>query len=151
MIKRIQWDEPDQVRYLYDLQRQAYLIEANLIGSMNLPPLKESFDQFQNCGETFYGWFEGDELAGAISITLENEELTICRLAVHPNHFRKGIGQNLLRFVERHFADIGRMNVSTGRDNTPAINLYMQNGFHMVKEIEAEPRLFIRLFTKEGS
>nr|MDH3164044.1 hypothetical protein [Bacillus licheniformis] len=41
--------------------------------------------------ETFIGSFEGEELAGIASFIHTAEKLTICRLAVHPVHFRKGI------------------------------------------------------------
>lgn len=148
MIKRINWHERKEVQSVYDLQRAAYFIEAKLIGTMNLPPLKESFKQFRECEETFFGYYKDQELAGAISFTLEEGALTICRLVVHPNHFRQGIAKSLLQFIEHKVKNVLRINVATGRENTPAVTFYIKNGFRAVKDVEVEPGLFIRLFIK---
>lgn len=149
MIKQIHWDDEKLVYELYNLQRVAYVIEAEIIGSMDLPPLKETFDQFQSCHETFFGWFENKgELAGAVSVTINGEVLTICRLVVHPTFLRNGIGSKLLGFINNRYSGVKQMNVATGRDNTPATNLYLKHDFEIVKDQEVEPGLFIRLFTK---
>lgn len=148
IIKRINWHERKEIQCVYELQRAAYFIEAKLIGTMNLPPLKESIEQFRNCEETFFGYYKGQELAGAISVSLEEGALTICRLVVHPNHFRQGIAQRLLQFIEHNIENVWRINVATGKENTPAVALYIKNGFRAVEDVEVEPGLFIRLFIK---
>lgn len=149
MIKQIDWDDNKLVFELYNLQRAAYLIEAEIIGSMNLPPLRETFDQFQSCQETFFGWFEENgELAGAVSVTVTGNVLTICRLVVHPTYLRKGIGSKLLAFINTRYSSLKQMDVATGRDNAPATNLYLKNGFEVVKDHEVEPGMHIRLFSK---
>ncbi|MGG5253552.1 GNAT family N-acetyltransferase [Neobacillus sp. SM06] len=148
MIRLIERHDNKLVRELYELQRAAYLVEAEYLSTKNIPPLNESFDQFQACGELFFGYFVGEKLAAAISIIQEEKSLTICRLVVHPNHFRKGVGQQLLRYIDRQFADSTAINVATGRDNIPAIKLYLKNGYQAVGDVEVEPGLFIRMFSK---
>lgn len=148
MIEKIDFQNNRLVRVLFELQRASYKIEADLIGFDEIPPLKESLDEFCQSGEEFLGYFEKNELAGAISYTIEGEELTICRMVVHPNHFRKGIAQGLLSAVEVNFPEIEVFKVSTGKDNAPARNLYLKNGFASVGDIEVAPSFYITLFEK---
>lgn len=96
--------------------------------------------------ETFFGYFIGEELAGAISFTNDNNELTICRMVVDPNHFRKGIAQALLKFIEKEHPDLTMMKVSTGKDNAPAKSFYLKNGFILVGDLEVVPGLYISNF-----
>lgn len=148
MIKEINFRDVRLVMELYNLQRTSYRIEADLINFYEIPPLVETIEELKKCGETFIGYFAGDELAGAISYTKEEREVTICRMIVHPNHLRKGIAQELLAFVEINLSDYTIIKVSTGKDNTPAKNLYLKNGFHLVGEMEVVPGLFISNFEK---
>ncbi|MGG3470745.1 GNAT family N-acetyltransferase [Neobacillus pocheonensis] len=148
MIKEINFRDDRLVKELYELQRASYRIEADLINFYEIPPLVETIEELKNCGETFIGYFVGDELAGAISFTNKERKVTICRMVVHPNHLRKGIAQELLACVEINLSDYTVINVSTGKDNTPAKNLYLKNGFHLVGDIEVVPGLFISNFEK---
>jgi len=149
MIKALDLHNPKILEQLFELQRTSYLIEAQLIDFYEIPPLKESIEELKVCGETFLGYFEGEYLAGAMSYTLEDRELTICRMVVHPSHFRKGIAQKLLKKMEEHHQEIPVLNVSTGKDNTPAKNLYLKNGFQYVSDFEVIPGVFISHFKKE--
>jgi ribosomal protein S18 acetylase RimI-like enzyme len=148
MIKKIDFQDITLVVSLFELQRASYMVEANIIGFDDIPPLKESFDEFLNCPETFLGYFEGEELAGAVSYTIDRHELTICRMVVSPNHFRKGIAQNLLNSVESNHQGILVFKVSTGKDNDPAKNLYLKNGFRLIEELEVAPNFFISNYEK---
>jgi hypothetical protein len=120
MIKRIDFQDIHLTKKLFELQRASYHVEAELIGFFDLPPLKESFEEFQRCDETFLGYFYEDELTGALSFTTDGEELTICRMVVHPNHFCKGIAQMLLYDLEENNPESTILKVSTGKDNFPA-------------------------------
>jgi ribosomal protein S18 acetylase RimI-like enzyme len=151
MIRRIDFNNRETVEQLFLLQRAAYLVEAELINFFDIPPLKENLDELLNCGEQFFGLFEGKELAGAISFTNEGEFLTICRTVVHPNHFRKGIAQKLLQTVEEVHSEYPILSVSTGKDNTPAKNLYMKNGYKHVGDVEVAPNFYISNFEKRRS
>jgi len=148
MIKNLDLHNLDLVKELHELQRASYLIEAKLINFFEIPPLKETVEELTVCGESFLGYFEGENLAGAISYTIDGEELTICRMVVHPNHFRKGIAQKLLKTVEELYKKNTVLKVSTGKDNNPAKRLYLKNGYKLVGDLEVVPGLFISNFEK---
>lgn len=149
MIDKIDFHDKNIVQELFELQKISYLIEAKLIDFYEIPPLIETFEELLDCGEIFLGYMEDDELIGALSYTIENEVLTICRMIVHPNHFRKGIAQQLLTAVEEKHPEIRVFLVSTGKDNFPAKKLYQKNGYVLIEEIEVVPGLFISNFKKE--
>ncbi|OLS36854.1 GNAT family N-acetyltransferase [Bacillus sp. MRMR6] len=149
MIRKIDLENQTLIQELFSLQRLAYLIEAKLINFYDIPPLKESIEELIECGETFLGYFEDDELAGAVSFTKKREELTICRMVVHPNHFRKGIAHKLLTAVEEMEPAVPIIRVSTGKDNFPAKKLYQKNDYQLETEIEVAPGLYISSLKKE--
>ncbi|MFK9090397.1 GNAT family N-acetyltransferase [Bacillus salipaludis] len=151
MIKKLDLHNLSLVKELFELQTASYLVEAKLIDFFEIPPLKETMDELKECGESFFGFFEREKLAGALSYTIDGEELTICRMVVHPNHFRKGIAQRLLDEVENNKKDFRVFKVSTGKDNTPAKSLYLKNGYKLVGDLEVVPGLFISNFEKRRS
>jgi ribosomal protein S18 acetylase RimI-like enzyme len=162
-IRHLSIQDLAQARTVLALQRAAYQVEAELIGSADIPPLHETLAALQQCGEIFYGYWLDDGLAGAISykripasaqaaqvpaIKKQGTILDIYRLIVHPCYFRRGIGRALLQFVENLESDIERLIVSTGRDNLPAKRLYTAAGFSPVRDEEIVPGLYVTHFEK---
>ncbi len=117
------------------LQQKAYAVEAEIIGFRNLPPLRETTANLRGCGEMFYGCHDNDELVGVISLDTHVGHALVCRLAVHPRHFRKGIASALLLYAEAQTASPGEfgMEVSTAALNRPAVQLYLKHGFEIAQ------------------
>ncbi|MGG1660360.1 GNAT family N-acetyltransferase [Brevibacillus sp. NRS-1366] len=148
MIQSLAITNQDTVQQIWILQQASYRVEAQLIGWDDLPPLRESVDDLMNCQETFVGYTEGRELAGAISFKLEGTTLDIHRMMVHPDHFRKGIASKLLQHVEKTQPDWQKMIVSTGALNEPAIKLYQRHGFRVVEQKAVAPGLELSFLEK---
>jgi ribosomal protein S18 acetylase RimI-like enzyme len=140
--------QPEAVRVL-ELQRVSYRIEAELIGSILIPPLRETLLEFQSCGEVFHGFFEAGRLLGFISHKLKETVLDIHRVAVHPDGFRRGIARQLLEFVLKLEPSATRAIVQTGSLNIPACKLYLSFGFEILETKEVAPGLELTLFAKE--
>ncbi len=104
--------------------------------------------RLKHCGETFFGYFLGEELCGAISFKIEKDVMDIHRLIVHPQFFRKGIAKMLLDFIESNLEDIENIIVSTGSKNIPALNFYKKNGFTKIGETRVNERLSLTSFKK---
>ncbi|KAF0819975.1 MULTISPECIES: GNAT family N-acetyltransferase [unclassified Cytobacillus] len=147
MIKEINIKDRKAAQQVLRVQLQAYKIEAEIIEYPDLPPLKETADTLRITGETFFGYFIGEELCGAISFKENKDVIDIHRLIVHPEHFRKGIAQKLLNYIERR-PMIGKMIVTTGSKNTPAVAFYLKNGFSEVERININESLTITAFEK---
>ena len=146
MIIRIRDLESDYGQQLFKLQKEAYKVEAEMIGFADIPPLLETYEQFIHCHETFLCYLKGDALAGAISYTKENGQMLICRMVVHPDYF----GRVLLHALQLH-VDWEKISVSTGKMNLPARKLYEKNGFTHKEDVEAAPRLSISIYEKQHS
>lgn len=148
MIQSIAIKNTDIAQKIWILQQAAYRVEAQIIGWDDLPPLRETVADLMNSGETFVGYIEAGELAGAISFKQEDGILDIHRMMVHPDHFRKGIASKLLQHVETVQQDWQRIIVSTGALNEPAAQLYVRHGFVLVEEKEVTPGLKLSFFEK---
>lgn len=150
MIEQLRVEELETARKIWQVQIPSYQVEAKLINFDQIPPLRESVEDLQRCEETFYGYWIGEELAGAISYKREGDALDIHRMMVHPQHFRKGVASKLLAFVEQVEEGVQRILVATGARNVPAVNLYLRHGFHQVGEQEVAPGVFLALFEKSA-
>lgn len=148
MIKRIDITKKEQAVRVLQVQLLSYKIEASLIGSSDIPPLHDTAYSLQYCGETFYGYWEVEKLCGVISMKVENDELDIHRLVVHPDHFKKGIAQKLLSFIEQQYP-VPLIKVATASLNLPAIQLYRKNGFEKVREEKVSTGLSLSFFEKQ--
>jgi len=134
------------VQRVLAIQQASYAIEAALIGTFNIPTLHDTVESLQKSGEVFYGFWVDGEIAGLIACTYDGHTLDICRMAVHPDYFRRGIASALLTFVQAVSADVPRIIVATGSRNKPAKKLYMQHGFVQTGEQEVEPGVFLSFF-----
>ena len=148
MIRKINIADPQVAEDVLSVQIPSYETEAKLINSYNIPPLKDTIKNLQQSGETFYGYYIKDILGGVISFKIENNILDIHRLFVYPDHFRKGIANYLLDYVQINEKDFHMITVSTGSENVPAINFYEKSGFIKIKEIVVESGLPITLLEK---
>ncbi len=148
MIKQLNvWDDKT-AEQIVDLQKKAYVMEAELIGFYDIPPLKDTVDDVKHCDEIFYGYYEDDVLAGLISYKLEEEVLDIYRVAVRPEYFRRGIARQMVEFIQTNNKGIRKTIVSTGLKNQPAVSLYLKLGFKKVREVEVAHDVYIACFEK---
>lgn len=148
MINRLEIEHFETAKQVLSIQIPSYRMEAELINFYDIPPLKDTVETLQACGETFYGYYCDGELAGAISYKREQNIIDIHRLFVHPAHFRKSIARSLLLHIPEVEQDIVKIIVSTGQKNTPAKNLYRMHGFIPIQEIEVAPQFFLTCFEK---
>lgn len=149
MIKKIDMTDSELAKEVLAIQIPSYKIEAEIIDFYDIPPLKDNVATLQQCGETFFGYYSREELCGVISIKMENGIIDICRLMVHPDHFRKGIAKLLLDFVERDKANFDAITVSTGTRNIPAVSFYLKSGFLKNGEVQVAENVSLTLFKKE--
>ena len=133
------------------VQRRAYQVEAELIGTDAIPPLREDVDGLRACGETFLGAFDRERLAGFASWKFDGDTLDIHRLAVEPEFFRRGIGVALVRAVLTAEPDARRWIVQTGAANDPARMLYAREGFAEVGERMVGGGVRVTLFERTVS
>lgn len=149
MITKIDITNPDISKEVLNIQIPSYNVEAKIIDFYDIPPLKDTVQSLQQCGETFYGYYLNKELCGVISIKVEDRIIDIHRLMVHPKHFRKGIAKKLLNFIEIELDSFEAIVVSTGTKNEPAVSFYLRNGFLKLEETTITEYLSLTTFKKQ--
>jgi len=149
LIKKIDITNPDVSREVLKIQIPSYNVEAKIINFYDIPPLKDTVQSLQQCGETFFGYYLNKELCGVISIKVDDKVIDIHRLMVHPKRLRKGIAKKLLNFIEIELKRFEAIVVSTGTKNEPAVSFYLKNGFLKVEETMITECLSLTTFKKK--
>jgi GNAT superfamily N-acetyltransferase len=112
------------------------------------PALSRNIRSASGSEERFYGYFDEEELLGAISLLLKEQEGLISRLMVHPDHFRKGIASRLLNCVLNLDYAVQAFKVYTGELNKPAVQLYLKHGFSRVGKVEVKEGIQLSEFKR---
>lgn len=125
-----------------ELQRAAYQVEADLVGSTDIPPLHESLSELMAASVRWRGIRIDDEIVAAIAFTQDGSHIDIDRLVVAPGRMRLGYGSALLSSLDPGAAIV----VSTGSENRPACDFYLRHGFTEAGESEPVPGLAVTHF-----
>lgn len=132
MIALLEHNTTNIAADIYEIFQASYRIEAQLIGTLNFPPLQRTVSDIAQSLTMFYGAKIDSALAGVIEIEYNNKQLSINSLTVSPDFFRRGIAGQLMRHVLTVF-EIEHAVVETASVNMPAIELYKKHGFVQFK------------------
>lgn len=149
MIQLINHRDGKVAESILSIQIPAYKVEADLIGFNGIPQLLDTVENIKKSRELFLGKLDSSKLVGFISYEETAELIDICRLVVDPNHFRKGIASELLKYLLKVYANEKKVVVSTGAKNIPAITLYERNNFKKFADIEIEKNFYITQLSHE--
>ena len=132
MITELDNSNGEIAKQIYTVFQNSYKIEAQLIGTVEFPPLLRSAKNIESAQTQFYGFSENKHLAAVIEIVIKDKQLEINSLTVHPSYFRQGIADKLISYVLNNI-NLTRAVVETAVVNIPAINLYKKHGFVVFK------------------
>lgn len=149
MFQKLDLSSDEIAQEVYRIQKAAYRIEAELLGTDEIPPLQESYEGLQTVDELFVGFYRDLRLVGVLSYKVEGRTIDIYRLFVDPRVFRQGIGRQLLDYVDQMHDECQKMIVSTGHKNLPAIQFYTKHGFEKESEEILSENLTIINFAKK--
>jgi GNAT superfamily N-acetyltransferase len=134
--------------HLLELQRSAYSVEAALIGDDRIPPLHESEQDLLSARLHWVVILDGDQIAGALGYSVEEDSVDIDRLMIGPRYHRRGLGSAL---VTRVMSLKARTIVATGRENAPARALYEALGFTHDADIEPAAGLWVSQYSRDSN
>ncbi len=128
MIKRAEYKDLQEILYL---QYLAYQSEAELFGSKEIPPLKQTLaeviEEFNN-GIILKLTDENGTIIGSVRAAEKNGTVYIGKLMVHPDHRCKGYGTKLLSEIESCYPD-RRYELFTSTRSVDNIRLYEKVGY----------------------
>ena len=141
-IEVLDKSDKSKLARIFQIQMLAYQIEAGILEVETLPPLQESIGGFISSKVDILIYLVDDSPLGAIFLEREKDSIAINKLVVDPKQFRKGIGRELVTHAIGRYLGL-KFKVSTGKKNSPAINLYNSLGFKIVNEQVVEDSLIL--------
>ncbi|MBR1970122.1 MAG: GNAT family N-acetyltransferase [Clostridia bacterium] len=153
MVRQALKEEKEKVIKFYDVVIEANnKAEINLRWQKNIHPSHKLLNESVDNGELFIYEEKGDILGACIMNKSFNEsylqiewgvDVQLCELGiihvfgVHPECFRKGIGEKLLNGVKEYARKnkIKAIRLDVFKINTPAVKLYEKLGFLRMGEI----------------
>jgi len=139
MIKQIQvFEFPAAVEVIrasfITVAKEFDLTEENCPRHTAFSTTAEELQKHLNWGWLMYGFYEGERLAGYVSLSKSREtesEYELHNIGVLPEFRHKGYGKELIEFCKNKVKEIGGNKITLGmiEENIRLKNWYMQNGF----------------------
>lgn len=143
--------EPADAGEVLTLQRAAFVQEALIYGSPDMPPLTQTLEELQaelaeNLGLVAV---DGARMVGALRARVDGDLLLVGRIAIAPDRAGEGIGSALLEAVERRGAAAGASEAElfTGSLSEANQRLYERVGYaetQRVPEDDGTEQVFLR-------
>lgn len=134
-------DEDDAGEVL-TLQRAAFVSEALIYGTPDMPPLTQSLDEVaaelvENLGCVALA---GTRMVGAVRARLDGDLLLVGRIAIAPDRAGEGIGTTLLQAVEERGMDAGATaaELFTGSLSDANLRLYRRLGYVETERVQGD-------------
>ncbi len=121
----------NDLQEILQLQYLAYQSEADLFGSRDIPPLKQTIDEVVeefNSGVILKMVDDKNAIIGSVRAIECDGTVFIGKLMVHPDHRHKGYGTMLLCEIEKCFPD-KRYELFTSTRSLDNIRLYQKLGY----------------------
>jgi len=128
MIKILDQESRSISEKIHAVFQVSYAVEAELLGAVDFPPLKRTVPDFMESGTSFFGFWQGEQLAAVVEIEPNLRAFHICSMVVQPIYFRQGIASKLIVYILDLFEG-NTITVETGLANGPAKKLYESFGF----------------------
>jgi GNAT superfamily N-acetyltransferase len=124
------------------LQRAAFVQEALIYGTPDMPPLTQTLDELvhelhDNLGRVA---LIGPRIVGAVRARVDGELLLIGRLAIAPDQQGSGIGSRLLEAVEERGREAGASEAElfTGSLSEANLRLYEREGYAETQRVAGD-------------
>jgi len=124
---------PEDAGEALTVQRAAFVSEARVYHTAEIPPLTETFDEMRHEIETTttVGAFLGSRLVGSARLTIEGSIGWISRVAVAPDQQGRGVGTGLLDSVEAVAPPgVATFQLCAGGLSAANLAMYERRGYH---------------------
>lgn len=125
--------ELDDAEEILELQKTAYLSEAEIYGDYSIPPLVQTGSEIaaDMMTHTYLKFEQGGRILGSVRGQMRGDTCDIGRLIVDPDFQNRGLGTILMEAIEVQFADSQRYELFTGESSTKNLHLYRKLGYHV--------------------
>lgn len=138
----------DDAGEVLTLQRAAFVSEAQIYGSVDMPPLTQTLEAVQAELADCYGWTArvGARIVGALRGRIDGDLLLVGRIAIAPDMQGEGIGRGLLDVAERE-SGAAQAELFTGSLSEANIRLYESCGYRVSERVpqgDGTEQIFMR-------
>lgn len=139
---------PEDAGEVLTVQRAAFVSEALIYGTVDMPPLTQTLEQVRAELADADGWVARIEkrLVGAIRVRQTDDLLLIGRLAIAPDMQGSGIGRALLEAAEAD-TRAAEAELFTGSLSEANVRLYESCGYRITERVDqgdGTSQLFMR-------
>ena len=133
---------PDDAGEVLTLQRAAFVQEALIYRSVDMPSLTQTLDEVRAELEENLGCvaLDGPRMVGAVRARRDGDLLLIGRIAIAPDQQGRGIGTTLLDAVETRGRDAGATEAElfTGSLSEANLRLYEREGYRETQRVPGD-------------
>lgn len=133
---------PDDAGEVMTLQRAAFVQEALIYGTPEMPPLTQTLEEVESELHENIGCvaLDGPRMVGAVRARLDGPLLLVGRIAIAPDRAGEGIGTTLLAAVERRGAEAGATEAElfTGSLSEANLRLYEREGYVETERVQGD-------------
>ncbi|PKM72958.1 MAG: GNAT family N-acetyltransferase [Firmicutes bacterium HGW-Firmicutes-16] len=149
----IQKADISDLSQILQLQYNAYQSEAKLLNNYEIPPLKQTLEEFEHeyqIGIVLKALHDDGEIIGSVRGRVEGSTLLIGKLIVAPEYQGKGIGTKLLEEIEKAFPQ-KRYELFTSSKSVRNIGLYEKMGYTIFNKKRISSDLYMVYLEKFAS
>ncbi len=125
----------EDAQAILELQKLAYQSEAAIYADYTIPPLVQSLAEMEQDFQRqtiLKATFDG-EIIGSVRGHIKEGTCYIGRLIVHPDYQNRGLGRQILKAIEDHFAEADRYELFTGRRSERNLYFYQKMGYRIFR------------------
>ncbi len=121
---------------ILEMQKEAYIQEAEIYNDFNIQPLTQDIDSLKS------EWQKGivikaeknGQIVGSVRATMVDNVCKIGKLIVKPDYQNQGIGKQLLKEIEKLFDNCSIYELFTGYKSEKNLAIYRKSGYQDCKE-----------------
>lgn len=133
---------PEDAGEVMTLQRAAFVQEALIYGTPEMPPLTQTLDEVESELQENLGCvaLDGSRMVGVVRARLDGPLLLIGRIAIAPDRAGEGLGTTLLAAVERRGTEAGATEAElfTGSLSEANLRLYEREGYVETERVQGD-------------
>ena len=121
---------------ILQIQKEAYISEAELHNDFNIPPLTQSLAELESefNDKCVLKVILNEQIIGSGQVKLNGTTSHIGRMAVKTNFKGMGIGSKLLSALEQFYPEAHKVELFTGIHSKANLSMYERRGYRRIKE-----------------
>jgi N-acetylglutamate synthase-like GNAT family acetyltransferase len=138
---------------ILDLQKLAYRSEAAIWNDYTIPPLMQSLEEMEQDFQkqvVLKATIDG-RIVGSVRAYTQDGTCYIGRVIVHPDYQNQGLGKQIMKAIEDHFAAADRYELFTGQKSERNLYFYQKLGYRIFRSEKLTDRVTLVYLEKQNT